>query len=66
MLKELCTLLFLILSINPIYSQINKNNVLFVGHAYGSHQLEDQIIDPDLQIFIKEQKDILFKKIIFL
>ncbi len=65
MLKELCTLLFLILSINPIYSQINKNNVLFVGHAYGSHQLEDQIIDPDLQIFIKEQKDILFKKIIF-
>ena len=65
MLKELFTLLFLSLFINPINSQINENNFLFVGHAYGSHKLEDQSIDLELQTFIKEQKDILFTKIIF-
>jgi len=65
MLKELFTLLFLILFINPLNSQIDKNTLLFVGHAYGSHKLEDQSIDLELQTFIKEQKDILFTKIIF-
>jgi len=65
MLKELFTLLFLSLFINPINSQINENNVLFVGHAYGSHKIQDQTIDKQLLSFIAEQKDILFKKIIF-
>ena len=61
MLKELFTLLFLSLFINPINSQINENNVLFVGHAYGSHKIQDQTIDKQLLSFIAEQKDILFK-----
>ncbi len=65
MLKELFTLLFLSLFINPVNSQINENNVLFVGHAYGSHIIKDQTIDKELLSFIAEQKDHLFKKIIF-
>ena len=64
MLKELFKLLFLILFINPINSQIDENTVLFVGHAYGSHKIQDQTIDLDLLRFIKDKKDILFKKVI--
>jgi hypothetical protein len=65
MSKQLFTLLFLSLFINPTSSQINENNVLFVGHAYGSHMEKDQTMDRALLGFIAEQKNHLFKKIIF-
>ena len=65
MLKELFRLLSLILFINPVNSQVNESNILFVGHAYGSHKIQDQSIDKKLLSFINEQNTLLFEKIVF-
>ena len=65
MLKELFRLLSLILFINPVNSQVNESNILFVGHAYGSHKIKDQSIDNKLLSFIDEQNTLLFEKIVF-
>ena len=64
MLKELFTLLFLLLYINPVNSQLEDNKFFFVGHAYGSHKVKDQNFDPDLLHFINNQKDKLFDRIV--
>ena len=63
MLKELFRLLSLILFINPVNSQVNESNILFVGHAYGSHKIQDQSIDNKLLSFINEHNTLLFEKI---
>ena len=65
MLKELFRLLSLILFINPVNSQVNESNILFVGHAYGSHKIQDQSIDNKLLSFINEHNTLLFEKIVF-
>lgn len=46
MLKVQLKLLFLLLTISQTYSQLNNEKILFVGHAYGSHSLNDKALDP--------------------
>ena len=65
MLKEHFTLLFFLLHINFINSQDLENKFLFVGHPYGSPNIKDKIIVPDLVKFIQEKQDILFDNVVF-
>tara|TARA_A100000164_G_scaffold376647_1_gene414130 strand:- start:3818 stop:4768 length:951 start_codon:yes stop_codon:yes gene_type:complete len=58
MLKELPKLLFLILFINNLYTQSESKKILFVGHAFGSHQVPDNNIDPLLLKFHNENNKI--------
>ena len=46
MSKGLLKLLFLVLITSHIYTQQNYENILFVGHTYGSHSAEDESLDP--------------------
>ncbi|MDA9818767.1 hypothetical protein N9B78_01500 [Flavobacteriaceae bacterium] len=46
MSKGLLKLLFLVSITSHIYTQQDYENILFVGHAYGSHSAKDQSLDP--------------------
>ena len=46
MSKGLLKLLFLVLITSHIYTQQNYENILFVGHTYGSHSAKDESLDP--------------------
>ena len=48
MLKVHLRLLFLILYTNSINSQSNYDEILFAGHAYGSHKEIDNSLDGNL------------------
>ncbi len=48
MLKVLLRLLFLVLYTNSINSQSNYDEILFAGHAYGSHKEIDNFLDGNL------------------
>lgn len=58
MLRVLCRLLFTIIVTNFSFAQDNKKDILFVGHAYGSHEDYDQQLDPVFKNFIKKNSDI--------
>ena len=57
MLKGHLKLIFLILSISNLNSQTESKKLLFVGHAYGSHQLQDDKLDPLFLKFHNENKE---------
>ncbi len=54
MLKVHLKLLFLILFINNLNSQQESKNILFVGHAYGSHKENDNQLDPTFKNYYDE------------
>ena len=64
MLKVLFRLLFIIILTDFSFAQDNQEDLLFIGHAYGSHYDFDQKIDPVLNTFINQNPN-LFEKIIF-
>ena len=57
-------LLFLILFISNTNSQESKDKILFVGHAYGSHKLIDNKLDPNFLNFNNDNNK-RFNKIVF-
>jgi len=63
MLKGLFRLLLIIIVTDFSFAQFNQKDLLFVGHAYGSHKDFDQEIDPILNKFISENSN-LFEKVI--
>ena len=50
MLKVLFRLLLIIIVTDFSFAQFNQNDLLFVGHAYGSHKDFDQ----EIKFFLKE------------
>ena len=57
MFKELQKLLFLILATSNLFSQSDKLDILFVGHAYGSHKLIDNKLDPLFLNYFKDNSE---------
>jgi len=64
MLKVLFRLLLIIIVTDFSFAQHNQEDLLFIGHAYGSHNDLDQKIDPILNQFINQNPNV-FEKIIF-
>tara|TARA_B100000886_G_scaffold112513_1_gene75611 strand:+ start:9328 stop:10260 length:933 start_codon:yes stop_codon:yes gene_type:complete len=62
MLKVHLKLLFLVLFINNVFSQVQNEKILFVGHAFGSHSDNDSSLDPILLEFTSSEKN--YSKII--
>lgn len=46
MLKVLLRPLFLVLITSNLFCQNDSEKILFVGHAYGSHSVDDKTLDP--------------------
>ena len=63
MLRGHLKLLFLILFISNLHSQTESKKFLFVGHAYGSHQAEDNNLDPLFLKFHNENNE-LYDKVV--
>ena len=63
MLKALFRLLLIIIVTDFSFAQTNEENLLFIGHAYGSHNDDDKQLDPILNKFINQNHNI-FEKII--
>jgi len=63
MLRVHLKLLFLILFISNLHSQPESKKFLFVGHAYGSHQAEDNNLDPLFLKFHNENNE-LYDKVV--
>ncbi len=64
MSRELLKLIFLILFISNLHSQTERKKFLFVGHAYGSHQVQDNNLDPLFLKFHKENKSMYDKVVL--
>ncbi len=62
MLKGHLRLLFLVLFINNLHTQPDTSEILFVGHAYGSHQSINNSLDP---IFLDHYKNFSYSKVVF-
>jgi hypothetical protein len=63
MLKVLFRLLVIIIATDSSFAQYNQEDLLFIGHAYGSHGEADQQLDPALNKFINNNPSV-FQKII--
>ena len=57
MLREQCKLIFIVLITNIVFSQEQKQEYLYVGHAYGSPSLKNKKIDPALDDFLVNQSN---------
>lgn len=64
MLREQFRLVILLLFTNSLLSQSQGQEILFVGHAFGSHKIIDNKIDPNLKIFLEKEYNSLFNKIV--
>ena len=64
MLREQFRLIILILFTSNLLAQDQSQEILFIGHAFGSHKVVDNKIDPNLNKFLEREYDSLFNKII--
>ena len=53
-----------LLIINLSYAQESNYSSIFIGHAYGSHTIKDQMVDSSIVKFLNDKK-IDFNSVIF-
>ena len=64
MLKVVFKHLISLLIINLSFAQESNYSSIFIGHAYGSHTIKDQMVDSSIVKFLNNKK-IDFNSVIF-